>query len=123
MSLDVRVLSGLPREDVRRALRVADCVALASTHEGWPNIVKEGLLLGKAFVATDVGDLADFASTGSHNRVVSPDPIEFACAWVDQLGARLLAVHDIPTELVPFHPDVVALKHRLLYEGCGMART
>ena len=122
MLLDLRVLSGLSRNEVRATLDSADCVALASTHEGWPNIVKEGLLLGKPFVATDVGDLLEYAGTGSLNQIVGASPIEFACAWVDQIASRLLGRHDIPPELAPFHPDAVALKHRLLYLAYRMTK-
>lgn len=118
MALQVEVLTGIPREKVRNAIEGADCIALASTHEGWPNIIKEGLLLGKAFVSTDVSDLAAYAPTGSINRIVGPHAIEFSCAWVDQIAARLLARHGISPALAPFHPDAVALKHRLLYLAC-----
>jgi glycosyltransferase involved in cell wall biosynthesis len=123
MSLDILVLSGIPRTAVRAALDNADSIALSSTHEGWPNIVKEGLLLGKNFVATDVGDLAQYAPTGSSNHIVGPSAVEFACAWIDQIAARLLGQHGVLPELAPFHPDVVALKHRILYLACGIARS
>jgi hypothetical protein len=115
MPLETKVLSGRSRDEVRAALDEADCIALASTHEGWPNVIKEALLLGRRFVSTDVGDLAEYAPAASGNRIVEPNALDFACAWVDQLASRLLEPHGIGPELAPFHPDAVALKHRLLY--------
>lgn len=115
MSVSLQVLSGIPRDDVHDLLAQADGVALASTHEGWPNIIKEGLLLGKPFVSTNVGDLATYATPNAINRIVEPDPVEFASAWVDQIAARLLAGYGISPGLAAFHPDVVAMKHTILY--------
>ncbi|MFM6854196.1 MAG: glycosyltransferase, partial [Sphingopyxis sp.] len=114
-------LSGRTRADVRAAILAADCVALSSTHEGWPNIIKEALLLGKSFVATPVSDLHHHAGVGSMNHVVAPHPVDFACAWVDQMVARIIAPHGISPALAPFHPDGVAAKHRLLYQYYGGA--
>jgi hypothetical protein len=119
MALEIHAISGQTREAVHDAFSRADCVALASTHEGWPNVVKEALLLGRNFVTTDVGDLARFATVTSGNHIVGPNALQFACAWVDQLAARVLRPHGIGSELAPFHPDVVALKHRLLYLACA----
>jgi teichuronic acid biosynthesis glycosyltransferase TuaC len=47
--------------DTKYYLGACDLVLLTSFYEGWPNIIKEGLLLGKPFVATDVSDLKDIA--------------------------------------------------------------
>lgn len=115
MSLELKVLSGISREQVRSELSDVHSIALASTHEGWPNIIKEGLLLGANFVATSVGDLPEYAGKGSGNRIVAPHPIEFACAWIDQIAAKVLSPHGIAESLAAFHPDVVALKMKLLY--------
>lgn len=119
MAVELQILSGIPREEVRDHFERADSIALASTHEGWPNVIKEALLLGKTFVATNVGDLASYALPGSRNQIVGATPIEFACAWVDQIAAAELQGTGVARELVPFHPDVVALKLKLLYLHVG----
>lgn len=122
LNVDVTVLSAVPREQVRDTIAQADCVALASTHEGWPNIVKEGLLLGKPFIATDVGDLAGYAGPSTANMIVQATPLAFAHAVIDQIAARILVPHAIPPTLVQFHPDVVALKMHLVYLDAKSAR-
>lgn len=115
MGVSLEVLSGKTRNEVREAIARADCVALASTHEGWPNIIKESLLLNTPFVATNVSDLASYAQQDSRMHIVSPTPLDFAMAWVDQIAAQILNDHGVPDRLSKFHPDVCALKHVLLY--------
>lgn len=121
MALRLNAISGMTRESVRDAIAVADSVALASTHEGWPNIIKEALLLGRPFVATPVSDLADWAGPGEANRIVAAHPLDFAMAWVDQIAAEVLKPMGISPALAQFHPDVCALKHALLYRCYGDA--
>lgn len=115
LSLHLKMLSGVSREKVRDTIAESDSIALASTHEGWPNIIKEGLLLGRPFVATNVSDLPAFTEVVNASFIVAPRPLDFAMAWVDQIAASLLTPHQIAAELAPFHPDVCALKHHLLY--------
>lgn len=115
MTVQLTALSGMSREAVRDAIRQSDCVAIASTHEGWPNIIKEALLMGRPFVATDVSDLADFAGQDSESRIVAATPLDFAMAWADQIAAKLLKPHGVAPALASFHPDICALKHELLY--------
>jgi hypothetical protein len=117
MGVTMIAISGMSRDAVCDALAACDSVALASTHEGWPNIIKEALLLGKPFVATPVSDLPQFAPMGSGSKIVEANPLDFAFAWVDQIAAQLLAVHGISAEFAAFHPDVCALKHQLLYRA------
>lgn len=115
MAVRLNAISGMTREAVRDAIAGADSVALASTHEGWPNIVKEALLLGRPFVATPVSDLAAWAGSHDNSRVVAAHPLNFAMAWVDQIAAKVLEPMGIAPALAQFHPDVCALKHALLY--------
>lgn len=115
MALELKILSGLTRSEVATHLRDADSVALCSTHEGWPNIIKEALLMGKAFVSTDVSDLDALVLGDRNHHIVSAHPLDFACAFVDQLASRIIGEYGFSPELAAFHPDVAALKHRLLY--------
>jgi len=43
-------------------VNMVDLILLTSTHEGWPNIVKEGLACNIPFVSTDVSDLSEIAA-------------------------------------------------------------
>jgi hypothetical protein len=116
MPVTLNALSGQTREAVRDAIVASDVVAIASTHEGWPNIIKEAMLSGRSFVATDVSDLRNFAMAEDTNHIVSAHPLDFACAWVDQIAAKILAPHGIAPNLAQFHPDVAVLKHVLMYK-------
>jgi glycosyltransferase involved in cell wall biosynthesis len=64
--LELRVATGIPHELMPQFVSSCDVVLCTSTHEGWPNSIKEGLACGLPFVSTDVSDLAEIAaSTGS----------------------------------------------------------
>jgi hypothetical protein len=119
LNVTLRALSGQGRDAVKASLMESDCVALSSTHEGWPNIVKEGLLMDTPFVSTNVGDLQLYADKLGLNQVVPANPLDFACAWIDVMAAQHLAEYGISANLAQFHPDVVALKHLLLYAHYG----
>ncbi len=109
--VELNVISGMPRQAVKEAMRKSDVMALASTHEGWPNIVKEGQALGLPFIATDVSDLAELCFPGSPNRLVEADELDIALAIVDAFAFR----ETQKTESSIF-PQVVALKHEVMYE-------
>jgi Glycosyltransferase Family 4 len=115
MHIILTALTGQTREAVRGTIQKSDTIAVASTHEGWPNIVKEALLLGKPFVATDISDLHRHAQIYNSNFIVSAHPLEFAMAWVEQIAVGLMRLENVDPCLVQFHPDVVAIKHKLLY--------
>ncbi len=51
------VISGVSPSEMNMYLNACDLIALASTHEGWPNIIKEGLACNIPFISTDVSDL------------------------------------------------------------------
>ena len=63
-------MTGYEREKVPIVINACDVVLLTSTHEGWPNIIKEGLACNVPFVSTDVSDLNDIAVL-SDNCVVT----------------------------------------------------
>lgn len=51
----VRFLGGLPQNDLAELMSAVDVFCLASSTEGWPNVVNEALACGTPVVATDVG--------------------------------------------------------------------
>lgn len=54
-------VTGLSRELMALYMNASNVLLLTSTHEGWPNIVKESLACGTPFVSTDVSDLHQWA--------------------------------------------------------------
>jgi glycosyltransferase involved in cell wall biosynthesis len=119
LNVSLKKLSGVTREEVKAAIIASDAVALASTHEGWPNIIKEGLILGKPFIATDVSDLKAVARMDPRCKIVAPTAIEFAFAFVDGLLAKVLKSEGTALIYVRFHPLSAALKHAILYHACA----
>jgi len=53
-------------------LSAADVFCLASTREGWPNVVHEALGCGAPVVATDVGGIPDMLPSGEYGMIVPP---------------------------------------------------
>lgn len=89
--------SGVPQAEMVKYINACDLVLLTSTHEGWPNIVKEALACNVPFVSTDVSDLARLADLSPHCHVSPPKPEELAERVISTLEAR------------PARPDLRAL--------------
>jgi glycosyltransferase involved in cell wall biosynthesis len=70
----IKFLTGVPHERVPLWVNACNVVLLTSTHEGWPNIIKEGLACNVPFVSTDVGDLAVIAAAEPNCFVTAPEP-------------------------------------------------
>jgi teichuronic acid biosynthesis glycosyltransferase TuaC len=51
----VLFLGAIPEENLAEVMSAADVLCLASTNEGWPNVVHEALACGTPVVGTDVG--------------------------------------------------------------------
>ena len=110
----LNIVAGLPRSSVKDAMISSDVMALTSTHEGWPNIIKEGLALGLPFIATDVSDLREMCSISDLNRIVEPDELDIALAIVDMLASKRIG-----SVRATILTDVVASKHKLIYRYFG----
>lgn len=60
--------------------RAADLTVLSSWSEGIPNVLRESLACGTPFVATRVGDIAEFCPEMAHQLVPPGDPVALANA-------------------------------------------
>jgi glycosyltransferase involved in cell wall biosynthesis len=72
--IQMRVASGLRFDEMPLFVSSCDVLLLTSTHEGWPNCVKEALACNLPFVATDVSDLSTIAKGENSCIVCSADP-------------------------------------------------
>ncbi len=72
MARRVRFLGFLSHEELATAMSAADVLCLASSAEGWPNVVHEALACGTPVVATGVGAVPDMIPSGDYGLVVTP---------------------------------------------------
>lgn len=80
LQVELRVASGIAPADMPVFVSSCNLVLCTSTHEGWPNSVKEALACGLPFVSTDVSDLRAIANQYPSCRVVDADPIAISDA-------------------------------------------
>jgi teichuronic acid biosynthesis glycosyltransferase TuaC len=66
----VRFLGPVAPETMAELMSAADVSCLASTNEGWPNVVHEALACGTPVVATDVGAVPDMLAGGRYGVIV-----------------------------------------------------
>jgi glycosyltransferase involved in cell wall biosynthesis len=67
----VRFLGPVPPQTVAEVMSAADVFCLASTNEGWPNVVHEALACGTPVVATNVGAVPDMLAGGRYGIIVT----------------------------------------------------
>lgn len=108
--VELEIVSGAPRTTVKDVLCASDAIALTSTHEGWPNVVKEAQACGLPFLATDVSDLSNYCSTENFNRIVDPNELDLALAIID-----LIARKHWNCTTADIFPETVGIKHQIIY--------
>lgn len=67
----VHFLPALPQTDLAELMSATDVFCLASSREGWPNVVHEALACGSPVVATDIGGIPDMIPAASFGSVVA----------------------------------------------------
>lgn len=87
----VRFLGPLDRKGVRRLLRAADVLALASAYEGLPSVVLEAWACGLPVVAPPVGDLPALLGRGGGVLAAGGTAQEIAAALRAALGTSRTA--------------------------------
>ena len=87
VATQVDFVGEVPYERVPQWMCAADVVALASEHEGFPNVVREALACGRPVVSTAVGDVPRIVTADAGRLVPVGDPAAFA----EALGAVLEA--------------------------------
>lgn len=70
MESKVRFLGQVAPAVLPELMSAADLLCLASSREGWPNVVHEAMGCGAPIVATDVGGVADVVPSESYGYVI-----------------------------------------------------
>ena len=82
----VRLLGAVEQHKLAKLLSAADMFCLASSREGWPNVVHEALACGTPVVATDAGGVRELVAGDEYGVVV---PVDDAAALADGLRRAL----------------------------------
>ena len=72
----VRFLGAVRQETLAELMTAADVFCLASSTEGWPNVVNEALACGTPVVATDVGAVRQMITSDRYGMVVPVNDVD-----------------------------------------------
>ena len=86
MESRVRFLGHVSPAILPELMSAADLFCLASTREGWPNVVHEAMACGTPVVAADVGGVSDMVPSESYGYVV---PVNDPAALREAIGKGL----------------------------------
>jgi glycosyltransferase involved in cell wall biosynthesis len=89
----VRFVGEVAQDALAEFMSAADVFCLASSSEGWPNVVNEALACGTPVVATDVGAVRQMIPSAQYGSIV---PIEDATALADALRLAIVREWDRP---------------------------
>lgn len=113
-------LTGKAHDEIPLWLNACDVVLLTSTHEGWPNIIKEALACNVPFVSTDVSDLRAIAAVEPNCCVADAVPEDLAHGLASALHhgrtttlrrhAEAMDVKENARRLIQLYDRVVNLK-------------
>ena len=111
-----KIAENVPNYNMPNFVSSCDMILCTSTHEGWPNSVKEALACGLPFVSTDVSDLKSIASRRDDCFVGLSDP-EILGGLIKRV---LIKNHDplsLRNEVKEFSLNISAHRLLKLYEN------
>lgn len=112
--VELRAISGVSHADMPLWINAADVVLVTSTHEGWPNIVKEGLACNVPFVSTNVSDLHRIATVEPSCQIAEANPTALADALAKTISAGRNA--NLRRHVESMDVGLIAQKYLAIYE-------
>lgn len=88
VSSRVRFVGLLDQQDLRRYYCAADALILASSREGWPNVLLEAMACGTPVIATNVGGVPEIVTSADAGVVVKERSAPALARAVRELFAR-----------------------------------
>ena len=83
----VRFLGAVPHDDLARVYRAADVLVLASSREGWPNVLLEAMACGTPCVATPVWGSGEVIGEAAAGRLATERTAPALCGAITALRA------------------------------------
>ena len=99
--IELLTLNGICYSDVNYYINACDFVLLTSLSEGWPNIVKEGLICEKPFISTDVSDLKKISGLEKNCYIVNPNISEISNKILTL--SKIIREDKLSTKTLPTH--------------------
>jgi teichuronic acid biosynthesis glycosyltransferase TuaC len=112
-NVELSLMNNISHNKVNEFINQTDVLLLTSTHEGWPNVVKESLACNVPFVSTDVSDLAEIASQTQNCFVVNDSATTLAAALEKAL--KVGKNQDLRKFVAPFEMQEGVKKFKELY--------
>jgi teichuronic acid biosynthesis glycosyltransferase TuaC len=120
----VHFLGVLPPDALASAMSAADLFCLASSREGWPNVVNEALACGAPVAATRVGAVPEILSSPDFGVIVENNQPALLAAGILQALSRswdrdAIARHGQSRDWTQTARDVTALWLESIQEAAG----
>lgn len=85
----VRLVGQVPNDQLARWYSAADILVLASSREGWPNVLLEAMACGTPVVASRVGGVPEIVRAEESGRVVDPRSADNFSLALQDLWSRM----------------------------------
>jgi len=114
--VEIVQMTQIPHNEVNDYINNSDVIILTSTHEGWPNIIKEGLAANIPFVATDVSDLKAIANKTNSCFVCEPKASILAEALYKSLNSSREELRPLvqDMEMTNINAQITKLYHQII---------
>ncbi len=90
----VRFMGAIPQVELPRYYSAADALVLASSREGWPNVLLEAMACGTPVIATRVGGVPEIVTSAAAGAQFEPRTVEALVSATQQLLASPPARED-----------------------------